>query len=45
MEVWEIYAAAVSEYKAKNFDAALELLEDIKKVAQSLFVGGLHLAG
>ena len=33
MKVWEIYAAAVSEYKAKNFDAALELLEDVKKVA------------
>lgn len=33
MEVWEIYAAAVSEYQAKNFDAALKLLAEIKKVA------------
>ncbi len=32
MEVWEIYAAAVSEYQAKNFDAALKLLDEIKKV-------------
>ena len=33
MEVWEIYAAAVSEYQAKNFDTALKLLDEIKKVA------------
>ena len=31
MEVWEIYAAAVSEYQAKNFNAALKLLDEIKK--------------
>ena len=33
MEVWDIYAEAVEEYKAKNFDAALKFLDEIKKIA------------
>ena len=33
MEVWDIYAEAVEEYKAKNFDAALRILDEIKKIA------------
>ena len=33
MEVREIYAKALSEYRAKNFDAALKLLEELKKIA------------
>ena len=31
MEVWDIYAQAVDEYKAKNYDAALELLYEIQR--------------
>ena len=33
MEVWNIYAEAVEEYKAKNFDAALKILDEVKKIA------------
>ena len=31
MEVWDIYAAAVKEFRAKNYDATLTLLDDIKR--------------
>ena len=35
MEIWEIYMKAVAAYQAKNFNAALRLLDEIKKVPQS----------
>ena len=31
MEVWDIYAQAVDAFKAKDYDAALELLAEIKR--------------
>ena len=31
MEVWDIYAQAVAEYKATNLDATLELLDEVKR--------------
>ena len=31
MEVWDIYAEAVDAFKAKNFDAALALLNEIQR--------------
>jgi len=31
LEVWDIYAQAVDEYKAKNYDAALKLLYEIQR--------------
>ncbi|MBQ7723725.1 MAG: hypothetical protein IJT57_05320, partial [Selenomonadaceae bacterium] len=31
MEIWNIYVAAVKEFRAKNLDAALTLLDEIKR--------------
>ena len=33
MDIWEIYSRALAQYQAENYDAALKILDDLKRRA------------